>query len=144
MQESRIIRALEKMVETRPNEAIDTPPKLWHLPEPIQKPAIERARSGKFEVRLFGFTLVRVDSASMGLTLPHGSFALFRFKRRVEKDDIVLVDHPQCGIIVKRIAAVSRSGRYALRGMSAMPNSEQLAVHVEGICIRGTLMWRTA
>ncbi len=78
----------------------------------------------------------------MGRVLPHRSFALFRRKRKVSKGDIVLVDHPDYGRMVKMVAAVTINGRYSLRG--ANPNSEtELPLGaVEGHCIRGTLIWR--
>ena len=78
----------------------------------------------------------------MGRVLPHRSLALFRRKRRVSKGDIVLVDHPELGRIVKRVAAVTVNGRYSLRG--AQPNSEgetRLGA-VDGKLIRGTLVGR--
>ena len=91
---------------------------------------------------LFGFTLVRVDGVSMGSTLPHRSLALFRRKRRVKKGDVVLVEHPEFGTIVKKVAAVSKSGRYALRGTSPASTSQGRLGHVEGQHIRGVLVKR--
>lgn len=93
-------------------------------------------------VGLFGITLVWVNGRRMGRVLPHRSFALFRRKRKVSKGDIVLVDHPEYGRIVKLVAAVTVNGRYSLRG--AQPNSESEARigAVDGRRIRGTLVWR--
>ena len=89
---------------------------------------------------LFGFRLVLVDGRRMGRVLPHRALALFRRKRKVTKGDIVLVDHPQYGRMVKTCAAVTVKGRYSLRG--ARPNSqgEQRLGAVEGRYIKGTLV----
>lgn len=87
---------------------------------------------------LFGFRLVLIDGRRMGRTLPHRSIALFKRKKKVRKSDIVLVDHPEFGRVVKTCAAVTINGRYSLRG--ARPNSEEEVRlgAVEGIYIKGT------
>lgn len=51
----------------------------------------------------------------MGSTLPFRSFALFRRARSVKRGDVVLVDHPRHGPIVRRVSAVNRRGRVTLR-----------------------------
>lgn len=91
---------------------------------------------------LFGFTLILVDGRSMGRVLAHRTLALFRRKRKVSKGDIVLVDHPEFGLIVKTVAAVTINGRYSLRGAKPDSTSEQRLGHVEGKYIKGTLVNR--
>ena len=93
-------------------------------------------------MRLFGITLVWVDGVRMGRVLPHRCLALFRRKRKVSKGDIVLVDHPEFGRIVKLVAAVTINGRYSLRGAHPNSDGETPLGAVEGRQIRGTLMWR--
>lgn len=91
---------------------------------------------------LFGITLVWIDGVNMGRVLPHRSFALFRRKRKVSKGDIVLVDHPEYGRMVKLVAAVTVNGRYSLRGAHPNSESESSLGAVDGCQIRGTLVWR--
>jgi len=93
-------------------------------------------------VGLFGMTLVWIDGTRMGRVLPHRSFALFWRKRKVSKGDIVLVDHPEHGRIVKLVAAVTINGRYSLRGKQANSTDETPLGAVDGRQIRGTLIWR--
>lgn len=91
---------------------------------------------------LFGISLVFVDGRKMGRVLPHRSLALFRRKRKVSKGDIVLVDHPEFGRLVKRVAAVTVNGRYSLRGATPNATNEQSLGAVEGSMIKGSLVAR--
>lgn len=54
----------------------------------------------------------------MGSALPFRSFALFRPVRSAKRGDIVLVDHPHLGRIVRKVSAISMTGRVCLLGMS--------------------------
>lgn len=93
---------------------------------------------------LLGFTIVRVDGVSMGSVLPHRTLALFRRRRRVTKGDIVLVEHPEFGTIVKCVAEVSKTGSYLLRGTSPASTSQKRLGSVEGEHIKGVLVFRIA
>ena len=59
----------------------------------------------------------------MEAVLRHGSIALFRHRKRPMRGDIVLVDHPELGRIVRKVSAVGRQGNVHLtvtsRGISA-------------------------
>ncbi len=91
---------------------------------------------------LFGVTLVLVDGMRMGRVLSHRTLALFWRKRKVSKGDIVLVDHPEYGRMVKIVAAVTVNGRYSLRGAHPNSDSEERLGAVEGSHIRGKLLFR--
>ena len=67
---------------------------------------------------IFGLRLVRIDGDSMAPKLPHGTFALFRRTRWIRPDDIVLVQHPVFGRIVKKVTSVSSQG-ITLTGLSS-------------------------
>ncbi|MGB3457108.1 MAG: S24/S26 family peptidase [Litorimonas sp.] len=51
---------------------------------------------------MFGFKLYRVRGNSMVPTLSHGDVLLLR-RRGARRGDVVVVEHPRHGIIVKRI-----------------------------------------
>ncbi len=55
--------------------------------------------------------------------LPDGSAGLFRAGRRVKRSDIVLVDHPEHGLLVRKVATVSLQGRVWLQSMAHCPRS---------------------
>lgn len=93
-------------------------------------------------MHLFGFRLVLVDGRRMGRVLGHRSLALFRRKRKVSKGDIVLVDHPEHGRLIKICAAVTINGRYSLRGATPNAEGEERLGAVEGQFIKGTLIGR--
>ena len=53
----------------------------------------------------------------MAPSIPFKSLALFRSVKRVGRDDTLLVDHPERGLVVRRVSAVSMNGRVGLRGV---------------------------
>lgn len=75
-------------------------------------------------------------------TLPKGALAVFRAVDRVAKDDIVLVDHPDAGVIVRSVSAVSLSGRVALRALSRTSWDRSRLAMVEPDMVKGRLMFR--
>ena len=91
-------------------------------------------------MRLLGYSLIRFRGRSMGRALPDGSLALFRRRPKIERDDIVLVRHPEYGTFVRRVAAVSRKGRYALRGSKLSDDRKKRPDFVEGQHIDGVLV----
>ena len=78
----------------------------------------------------------------MGRVLAHRTLALFWRKRKVSKGDIVLIEHPEFGRMIKIVAAVTINGRYSLRGAQPNSDSEERLGAVEGSHIRGTLLFR--
>ena len=91
---------------------------------------------------LLGFTFARIAGASMEPALPDGSIALFRARKRVEQGDVVLVDHPEFGLIVKRVRAVDEDGGAWLEGSSPASTSADKLGRVAAEQIRGTLLLR--
>jgi len=66
---------------------------------------------------MFSLRITRIADRGMEPALPYKSLAVFRHAKSVKRSDIVLVDHPEAGRIVKKVAAVSINGRIGLRGM---------------------------
>ncbi|MEE4205976.1 MAG: S24/S26 family peptidase [Erythrobacter sp.] len=50
----------------------------------------------------------------MRLLLPGGTVAVFTRKRHYERGEVVLVEHPEHGRLIRRIYAIGRHGRYSL------------------------------
>ncbi|MEO1041507.1 MAG: S24 family peptidase [Pseudomonadota bacterium] len=86
------------------------------------------------------FHLIRVEGDSMARRLPHGSYALFRFRWRLRPRQIVLVHHPKFGRIVKQITAFEQDG-VRLRGLNAQSTSEDDLGVVSRSAVEGVLLW---
>lgn len=79
---------------------------------------------------IFGLTLVKISGESMEPVLPDGSHILFRPIARdrrkivpnIRLGDIVCVDHPRYGRIVKQIASLGDDG-FELEGISPKSTS---------------------
>ncbi|MEM8593052.1 MAG: S24/S26 family peptidase [Pseudomonadota bacterium] len=91
---------------------------------------------------MLGWKLARISGGSMEPLLPDGSFALFRAVKRVKRSDVVLVDHPEFGVIVKKVHAVSFNGRIALRGISMRSTSARQLGQVDPDRVLGRLALR--
>lgn len=91
---------------------------------------------------MFGWKLGRISDSSMEPQLPKGSFALFRKVKRVKRSDIVLVDHPDHGWLVRKVSAVSMSGRIGLRGVSRSATSARKLGNVDPDRILGKFAMR--
>ena len=91
---------------------------------------------------LFGFTFVRISGASMEPDLPHKSLALFRAKKSVGQGDVVLVDHPEFGVIVKQARAVEPDGSVWLEGASPASTIAERLGRVDSDRIQGVLVVR--
>ncbi|MEM6476048.1 MAG: S24/S26 family peptidase [Pseudomonadota bacterium] len=89
---------------------------------------------------LFGFTFARIRGDSMEPMLPSGSLALFRARKRVERGDVVLVDHPEFGVIVKRARDVGEDGSVALEGTSPASTSPERLGRVERSRVQGVMV----
>ena len=86
---------------------------------------------------MFGFSIARVKGASLAPQLPHGSIVLFRRRKGVARGDIVLVDHPELGRIVRKITTVGRRGNVYLAGMVRDETSEESSSRVSRERVRG-------
>lgn len=91
---------------------------------------------------LFGFTIARIRGGSMEPMLPSGSIALFRARRSVVRGDVVLVDHPDFGLIVKRANMVDEDGTVALEGTSPASTSAERLGSVKFANVKGVLVRR--
>lgn len=74
--------------------------------------------------------------------LPSGSIVLFRRGKAVKAGDVVLVEHPKFGKIVKEVSAVSHTGAVHLRGTSRHSTSEEKLGSVAGDAILGIMLSR--
>ena len=91
---------------------------------------------------MFGFTIGRVRGRGVDPKLPVGSFALFRRRRAVQRGDVVLVEHPELGRIVKRVTAVGRKGNVHLKGMSGHHASDEPTGRVPREAVLGSFVRR--
>ena len=91
---------------------------------------------------MLGWEIARISGPSMEPLLPDGSFALFRAVRSVKRSDVLLVDHPEFGLIVKKVSAVSANGRVGLRGISRSSTSPRRRGNVDPERVLGRLALR--
>jgi len=98
---------------------------------------------------MFGFKIARIDGRSMEPMLADGTIALFRRSRGVEQGDVILVEHEEFGVIVKKAAEIAADGQIALVGLSPQSTSaERLGsvsiAHVLGVLVAPIpyLRWR--
>ena len=74
--------------------------------------------------------------------LPFKSLALFRATKRVKRSDIVLVDHPEYGSLVRKVSAISvNSGRVGLRGICRSGNSARKLGNVDRDQVFGKVLF---
>lgn len=93
---------------------------------------------------LFGYSIARVSGNNLGPNAPDGSIALFRDRKGIARGDIVLVDHPELGRIVKKVSAVGRNGNVHLRGTSRSMTTGEEQSRVPRELVRGVWVWRLA
>ncbi|MEO1489461.1 MAG: S24/S26 family peptidase [Pseudomonadota bacterium] len=91
---------------------------------------------------MFGFCITRIYGHSMQPLLRDKSFALFRAVKRVKRGDVVLVDHPEFGMIVKSVSTVSRTGQVGLRGLSKSSTTSYRLGLVDHSRVKGRLVMR--
>ncbi|MEL7199159.1 MAG: S24/S26 family peptidase [Pseudomonadota bacterium] len=89
---------------------------------------------------LFGFTFVRIKGESMEPMLPSGTIALFRATKSVRRGDVVLVDHPDFGMIVKSARLIGIDDEVALEGLSPASTSPEKLGSVPANRVRGVLL----
>lgn len=75
--------------------------------------------------------------------LPFKSLVLFRATKKFKRSDIVLVDHPEYGPLVRKISAISvMSGRVGLRGICRSGNSARKLGNVDREQVFGKVLFR--
>lgn len=77
--------------------------------------------------------------------LADGSVALFRTRvsskgKAARRGDVVLVDHPELGMIVKKVYAVSQKNQYHLESTKRISSSEEKAGSVDHSRIKGVML----
>ena len=90
---------------------------------------------------MFGLRLAWVTSRKLSRLLPGGTLALFRRKADVTRGDIVLVEHPEHGRIVRRVHTVNRYGRLSLEPLDPSRKRLRLGL-IEPEWVRGALVFR--
>ena len=68
---------------------------------------------------MIGISLDRVEDDSMSPLIPQGSYVFFHrffFKKQLALGDLVKVNHPKFGVIIKSITFKDRNGFYWLSG----------------------------
>lgn len=90
---------------------------------------------------MFGWSLIRVSGESMQPMLSPGTFALFRKQASYSDGDIVLVNHPRFGRIVKRAIDVG-TGSLWLEGANAQSLSRESMGPIERSHINGKLIYQ--
>lgn len=91
---------------------------------------------------MFGLRLKRVPDEAMEPLLPDRSLALFRRVKKVKRSDIVLVDHPEAGVIVRKVPAISLNGRVGLRAMKRAHKGARNLSNVDRDRVLGKLVFR--
>ncbi|WP_299191783.1 S24/S26 family peptidase [uncultured Erythrobacter sp.] len=93
---------------------------------------------------MFGFSIARVRGKGIELNLPEGSIALFRRRKTkaIRRGDVVLVDHPDLGRIVKKVTAVGRKGNVHLKGMSSSATGDEPSGKVPREAVLGRFVRR--
>lgn len=89
---------------------------------------------------MFGWALIRVMGESMCPILDPGDFALFRRCRHYREGDILLVEHPQFGVIVKRAVDIN-SERLWLEGITRKSVSREALGQISWAQVKGRLVW---
>lgn len=90
----------------------------------------EDSPGARFRVPWGGFPwgVVRVRGESMRPVLHPGEFALYRRLRPsdpVAQGTVVLADHAELGLILKRVAGTDTDGRYRLNGTSVLSSDPE-------------------
>lgn len=91
---------------------------------------------------MFGLRIARMNGEGMGAALPDGSLALFRASKRVKRSDVVLVDHPELGPLVRKVSAIAMNGTVALRGLARDSFSSRQMGNVDPEFVYGKMMLR--
>ncbi len=95
---------------------------------------------------MLGFKFARIARSRPESKLPWKSLGLFRKPssllggKTIERGDLVLVDHPEAGRVVRKVYAVSRTNQYHLEGANGRMPGEQRLNSVSGANIKGVLL----
>lgn len=90
---------------------------------------------------MLGYHIARVSDAGMAPYLPDGSFAVVRSGMRPKRGDVVLVDHPETGVVARKVAAVSFNGLVAVSRVRKCEKTNSLG-QVEPDIVLGKLVLR--
>ncbi|MEM7702135.1 MAG: S24/S26 family peptidase [Pseudomonadota bacterium] len=91
---------------------------------------------------MFGLSFIRLRDSAMEPSLPLGAGVIFREVERVRRGDIVLVDTADHGRLVRKVRAVSLSGRVALQRLNRSDEGSVRVDHVEPHAVLGRLFLR--
>ncbi|MEL6707658.1 MAG: S24/S26 family peptidase [Pseudomonadota bacterium] len=91
---------------------------------------------------MLGLSFIRTRDRSMEPSLPLGAGAFFRRVERVKRGDMVLVDTADHGRMVRKVRAVSVSGRVALQRINRSDEGSVRVDHVEPQAVLGRLFVR--
>ena len=104
--------------------------------------------SGAVKLRwIFGWTLVRISGHSMEPALRNGDYAILKRLKspgNLDAGDIVLVNHPRFGLIIKAVRARDGAASVFLEGASAASTPRDELGSVGSQCVLATLVWRIA
>ncbi|MEL6725817.1 MAG: S24 family peptidase [Pseudomonadota bacterium] len=90
---------------------------------------------------MLGWSLIRIVGESMRPLLKPGSFAVFKRQSTYANGDVVLVDHPRFGKIVKRAIDVTPKKLW-LEGAHSDSLSRETMGPVERSCVKGKLVYQ--
>lgn len=88
---------------------------------------------------MFGLSIARVKGNSLAPQLPHGSIVMFRRRRGVARGDVVLVDHPDLGRIVRKVTTVGRRGNVYLKDVPRDEETNEPQSRVARELVRGVM-----
>ncbi|MEL6665452.1 MAG: S24/S26 family peptidase [Henriciella sp.] len=92
---------------------------------------------------MLGWSLIRVTGESMHPMLSPGTFALFRRSASYRDGDVLLVEHPRFGRIVKRAIDVGKEALW-LEGANANSLSRETMGPIEQRLVQGKLVYQIA
>lgn len=90
---------------------------------------------------MLGWSLIRVTGESMYPVLKPGSFAVFRRQAKYEDGDVLLVNHPRFGKIVKRALDVGAKTLW-LEGANTNSLSRETMGPIEPNQVQGKLVYQ--
>lgn len=90
---------------------------------------------------MLGWTLIRIVGDSMRPLVNPGAFAVFRQRSTYATGDVVLVDHPRFGTIIKRAIDVTPQQLW-LEGANSDSLSRETMGPVERRRIKGKLVFQ--
>ena len=100
---------------------------------------VDECRIGKNNMYL---RLKRFDEPGNDPDLPLAGLALFRRVRNVKRGDVVLLNHPEYGILVRRVFAVSVGGRISVRSLRFSEDGPRDLIDVGRRRILGKMLLR--